>query len=866
MNVTNRKQFDAFLKDMANTTVRVFDTETNGLEPYKDTLLVSMSVYFPENGRVYNLPFRQGVGQVEIHYTPANPATLAFEDMKWSARAKKDLYLSYWYTHYYQSQMQQAWANNGNPFENLPMEWLEEVKAVWGPGVYIGHNTRFDAHVLFNAGFPDMETVYDTMIALHIVHEDWRHVEMEAPYTYNKKDAPSADVVGMWAKDADGKLLKRRQWGNRQLKWITAALDIPNATDGETMLFTARRAFEQTLIDHILGHLDDPMNAGLLTASIKRGKRGEAELAKQREKIAAKIKLDDKAHLWMLPSSQVATYAELDVILTHRLYEWCLSVIKEWDNLPLWETQSAYHHNVAWEMERNGIKVDEEEAARQIEQLQGYSRELIATLQEVAFEWLKLEDASQFNPFSNPMLLSLLNSGVLGHDYSGSLFPAWWEDTERGNLKVYPNVRLVEADVEDPDEFVWNGEYNMMADFEGLDSTDKRHLDGVADHPVVRLVQKLRLIDRAVKNYLTKWVKMQGNDGRVRFNMNDDGTVSGRLSSSGGAGNGQNIPDRGWWKIKRALVAPDDRYIIVAADYGQLELRLASYIAETLLNGDPEKSMTRLFLSGEDMHSYVRDNIDVRGILYGQMTDREILVKLLYPANHKAFASHSAAADAVAKHCRQVAKTLNFGIIYSGGVPMVQNLLKIDDENAARLLVKRWRAMFPAFAKAQQFFTELSTTRRLRPDGRNYGMYATQPISGRHRKLHRYATNAGYTVNGERLYFNPREAAARKVWNNTVQGLGGYLAMTSALRTFELVPRGSVNLFANIHDALEGWADRENLQHVGTMLQCMTDWPEIVPSLTVELSASVDGTWQGLAPVKDFDLWVASQGKEGYAT
>lgn len=860
MNVTTRKQFDDFLKDMASTTVRVFDTETNGLSPYNDTQLVSMSVFFPENGRVYNLAFQQGEGKVDIHYTKANPETMTFDEMKWSARAKKDMYLSYWFNHYRLTSL----LDNKNHFENLPPEWLVEVRRVWGPGVYIGHNTRFDAHVLYNAGFPDMETVYDTMVALHIVHEDWRHLEMEAPYTYTKKDAPDKNSIGLWAKDGSGKLLKRKQWGNRSLKWITAALDIPQATDGETMLFEARRAFEQTLIDYIMEHLDDRMNADLLTASIKRGVRTEDALAKQREKIAAKIALDDKAHLWMLPSSQVATYAELDVILTHRLYEWCRSVIKEWGNDDLFETHSAYHHKVAWEMERNGILVDEKEANAQLEKLWEYSRELINIMQEVAFEWLKLDDKHTFNPASNPMLLSLLNSGVLGHDYGTTLFPEWWDVNERANLKVYPNIKLTEVDVEDPEAWQWQGEFNMMADFEALDSTKKATLDKLVDHPLVRIIQKWRLIERARKNYLTKWLENRGNDGRIRFNMNTDGTVSGRLSSSGGAGNGQNIPDRGWWTIKRALRAPTDDYILIAADYGQLELRLASWIAETLLEGDPNKTMTNLFLSGEDMHAYVRDFIDVRGVLYSTRTEVEILNVLGYPSTHKARSSDAEATAAVSKHCRQVAKTLNFGIVYSGGAPMVMNLLKIDDEAAARLLVKRWRALFPAFAKAQNYYTDLALTRRLRPDGLNYGMYATQPISGRHRKLHRYATNAGYTVDGQRMYFNPREAAAKKVWNNTVQGLGGYLAMVSALRTTEMVKPGSINFFANIHDALEGWAHRSRLKHVMTMLTCMTDWPEIVPGVTVELSASTDGTWQGLRPVVNNEQWITSRGVEGY--
>ena len=61
-----------------------------------------------------------------------------------------------------------------------------------------------------------------------------------------------------------------------------------------------------------------------------------------------------------------------------------------------------------------------------------------------------------------------------------------------------------------------------------------------------------------------------------------DGTVSGRFSSWGNSGNWQNIPDRDGYTIKRAIVPGEDEYII-AIDYAQLEARIASYIAESML-------------------------------------------------------------------------------------------------------------------------------------------------------------------------------------------------------------------------------------------------------------------------------------------
>lgn len=840
INVKTRKQFNAFLKALKKYKIKVVDTETNGLHPYAGNHIISISVFFPESGETYNIAFWHGVGQVEIKWTDKYPAGTPFEELTWQGKAKKQMFLDYWFTKF-----RAELDDETNYFGNLPAEWLEEVKAVWGQGTYILHNSRFDAHFLYAAGFPDMENVYDTMIALHIVNEDWRHIQLNAPYTYTYSDAPSKEKAGTWAVDAEGKLMKRLQYGNRQLKWQSALHGFREATAGETALFDAIKTFEETLTDYIIENIHDPMNDGLRLAKVQNGTATPEDWVKQREKVRAKVELDNKANLWMLPSDLVAYYAGLDVILTWDLYEWSLKVIAQWHNEDLFEKQSRIHHKVAWEMERNGFKLDIAAAQAQIEKLQPRIEELEDLLARLAMEW----GLDNFNANSPAQLLKFLNSGILGGEYDKSIFPDWWDVNLTLGLKTYPNIGVSAGDLEDVGDELYG--------------TDKRELEKVEDHMVVRMVKELRRMHKSVNTYLKKWIAAADENGIVRFSVNDDGTVAGRASSSGDAGNGQNIPERGGYTIKEAIVEYDKHWHLMAWDYGQLELRLGAWIGETLLGFDPNMTMTKLFLSGEDMHAYVRDIIGIRDIVYPNLDDKQILVKIGYDLKHAKVNTAAKQAEVVADHLRQIAKTMNFGLLYSGGGRMLSKLLKID-EDVATVLVKKWRKMFPAFPLTQQYITDAVLERRLRPDNKDYGMYYTQPITGRHRKLHLYSTSAVYFQDGEAKVFNPREAAARKVWNNTDQGLGGFLCLYSAYLIGEELGRDKIKMFVNIHDALEMYVHDDALHLVPRIGEIMTDWPQIDPALTVDAQGSKDGTWQGMAKIKDMDKWIATKGKEGY--
>ncbi len=867
MHVKTRQQFDQFIADMKRTRVRVFDTETRGLKMYKGDTLISLSVYLPEIKKCYNLAFFNGEGTVQIDYTKENTSEKSFHEMNWQGKTKKQVYLAHWYREF---QIANEWTNY---WENLPADWLDEIKAVWGKGIYIGHNTRFDAHVLYVEGFPDMETVYDTMVALHIVNEDWRGQKFEAPYKYTQKDAKEGvipeDKIGQWAIAGDGKLLLKDQYGNRGLKWQAALRGFENAALGEQGLNEARLAFEDTLTDFIMTHLiDSDMNKGLATkaqyktlTTVPGTPEWKDAYDKVWDKVRSKVELDDKANMWMLPSGQVAYYAELDVILTYQLYEWCMPIIREWHNEELFEKQSAIHHRVAWEMERNGLRLDKKQAQAEIDKLTPRIQEIEKIVAQVAYDWLPSEvldelmaegeailEPDEFKIASPKQLLPLLNSGVLGKDFGTSLFPDWWDVNQALELKTYPNIQVREDELEEG--------------YDKLEGTAKAELQRVQDHPLVRLVRHHRMLKKTVTTYLEKWLGAVDPNGIVHGSIDDTGTVAGRAASSGDAGNLQNIPDRGAYTVKKAFIPYSPEWAILAIDYGQLELRLGAWIAETLLGLDKAMTMTNLFLSGNDMHSWVRDTMGIREILFPGLDDRQIVIRLGYPLDGDKSNTPEKWATLVAEYCRFVAKTMNFGLLYSGGHPMLSKLLRLETE-VAKVLVYKWRDMFPAFPKAQAYLTKLALTRRQNPSGTNWGMYVTQPISGRHRKIHRYATEQWYKENDEWLKFNPMEAAARKVWNNTDQGLGGFICMYSALRIGDELGRDNIKMFANIHDSLDMYIRIDALHLAPKIEAIMVDWNMIVPNLTVDASASLQN-WHDMKKIKNMQEWIDTKGIGGY--
>lgn len=817
INVLDETTFKKAIADITDSDIMVVDTETNGLKYYRKNYIISISIYLPDKNAGYNFPFRHGQG----HLVEWDKDT--FKTLSWQKKEKKELFLSYWYHHFI----------NDNPdyYDNLPIHYMEQLKSVWAiPDTHIYHNARFDLHMLNAEGFPEPKYIVDTMLQAHIILEDWRGAEFDAPYLNGVRDEGIKDT---WARDNNGKLRTKKQPGNRRLKWQGAYLQSVgqisteyDATIGEDKLIIAINAFKNTLGNYMIEHLDDATLDSL---------RYKSKNDKQKDRLIKKLLIDNKSQMWMLDSQDVYYYAILDVWLTWQLYLWQCYQIKKWDNTTLQETLNDMQLHVAWKMEVHGFVLDKDRAIAE--------RELLAPrvvdIQNIFNTVCSDNNIEPCSVASSKFLPDVL-SKLLPVQLSADIYPEWWQHEKP--VKTYDKV---------------------------LHKVDKASMDKVDEHPLVRMILEYRRMKKTADTYLSSWLSAATDENIVHPNMNLDGTVSGRLSSSGDAGNLQNVPDRNGYTVKQSIVVPDKNWIFFAIDYGQLEARLAAWIAETLLREEGVHSlppvMTDLFNNkydieqlriinpdideskflkadnSVDMHSFTRELFNIRYQVFEDMTDDEILISRGYmiegmteDEKHK-IVSHSI--------CRYIAKTMNFGLLYSGTKYMLSKLLKLSLEKS-EILVEQWKNYFKAFAVAQEHYQDLSLTRRLIPDESHYAQYVTQPITGRHRRITRYPTYKRFKKDGYWQTFNPQESAAKKTWNNIVQGLGGYMTPYALLQFYRENSYEYLKPFAIIHDAIDGYVHKDHLYLIDNLVSHMVNFP-VNPVLTTDVEFS-NTTWQDL--------------------
>jgi DNA polymerase I-like protein with 3'-5' exonuclease and polymerase domains len=154
-----------------------------------------------------------------------------------------------------------------------------------------------------------------------------------------------------------------------------------------------------------------------------------------------------------------------------------------------------------------------------------------------------------------------------------------------------------------------------------LESTADEALAGL-DHPLAALLRRYREARKRTGTYGGAWLKHVAYDGRVYPSWRQIGAASGRMACS--SPNMQNLP-RG--DCRRCACAPPGR-VLVKADYSQIELRIAAKIS-----GD--KALLEAYQRGEDLHA---------------RTARSVL-----------------GVAEVSREHRQLAKALNFGLVFGMG-------------------------------------------------------------------------------------------------------------------------------------------------------------------------------------------------------
>ena len=192
----------------------------------------------------------------------------------------------------------------------------------------------------------------------------------------------------------------------------------------------------------------------------------------------------------------------------------------------------------------------------------------------------------------------------------------------------------------------------------GQPSTAESVLQELSEqYELPKLILKYRSMNKLCSTYTEKLPQMINNKtGRVHTSYHQAVAATGRLSSSNP--NLQNIPIRTeeGRKIRQAFVAPKD-YVIVAADYSQIELRIMAHLSK-------DKGLLAAFEKGLDVHKTTA--AEVFAVDIGKVT----------------------------KDQRRAAKAINFGLIYGMSAFGLAKQLGIE-RNEAKQYVDLYFSRYP---------------------------------------------------------------------------------------------------------------------------------------------------------------------------
>ncbi|WP_313449443.1 DNA polymerase I [Pseudescherichia sp.] len=223
----------------------------------------------------------------------------------------------------------------------------------------------------------------------------------------------------------------------------------------------------------------------------------------------------------------------------------------------------------------------------------------------------------------------------------------------------------------------------------GAPSTSEEVLEELAlDYPLPKVILEHRGLSKLKSTYTDKLPLMiNPKTGRVHTSYHQAVTATGRLSSTDP--NLQNIPVRNdeGRRIRQAFIAPED-YVIVSADYSQIELRIMAHLSR-------DRGLLSAFAEGQDIH---------------RATAAEVFGMPL---------------ESVSNEQRRSAKAINFGLIYGMSAFGLSRQLNIPRKESQRYMdlyferypgVREYMERTRAQAKEQGYVETLEGRRLYLPD------------------------------------------------------------------------------------------------------------------------------------------------------
>lgn len=320
-------------------------------------------------------------------------------------------------------------------------------------------------------------------------------------------------------------------------------------------------------------------------------------------------------------------------------------------------------------------------------------------------------------------------------------------------------------------------------------STAAEVLENFAGNSVVDSLLEYAEINKLLGTYVRGYLGVPGNPkktckiyhGRIHADLVQYGTVTGRFSCR--EPNLQNIPrpDTELGKKIRGLFAAPPGYKLVVADYGQIEMVLLAHFAGpgALFDG---------FHHGVDPHTQTAAR--VFNVPVGKVT----------------------------KEMRQIAKNLNFAIVYGAGADKVAAMSGITSREAKKILAEHER-QFPEIYRFKN--KVLDTCRSRRPPH-------IRTMTGRKRRLPTIFA-ADYGVRGY---------AERQAVNSLIQGSAADLIKQAMVRLHGDLQDG-MRLILSVHDELVTLVEEDLAEKCASIVREAMLGEDLARLLTVPLSADI---------------------------
>lgn len=315
-------------------------------------------------------------------------------------------------------------------------------------------------------------------------------------------------------------------------------------------------------------------------------------------------------------------------------------------------------------------------------------------------------------------------------------------------------------------------------------STDAATLEKLqGDHPVVDLVIEHRTLAKLKSTYVDALPALiRPASQRVHTDFNQAVTATGRLSSSNP--NLQNIPIRTAFSRQiRAAFIPETGWLLVAADYSQIELRILAHLSN-------EPVLVAAYNQNQDVHA--------------------LTARLLFDKTE------------ISPEERRLGKIINFGVIYGMGAHRFAREVGVS-RSEAKTFIDRYYERYPrVFEYLQQMQREAIA--------QGY----VQTLKGRRRYFH-FTHPSLRNLQGtdpaaiDLSHINPGGYDAgllRAAANAPIQGSSADIIKIAMIRLHTLLQNYQARLLLQVHDELVFEVPPE-------------EWPELAPQIKATMESAV---------------------------